>query len=130
MESFMARKPFKLKVLVPTEKTEQEIFMKWLWKAYPKVYEMAYAVPNGRTSMLEGLKYKRLGAKAGVPDVVVDFPVEPYHGLRIEFKRREGGVVSETQQEWLDKLNRLGYLACIAKGWEEGAAIVEKYLGN
>lgn len=80
--------------------------------------------------MLEGLKYKRLGAKAGVPDVVIDYPVLPYHGLRIEFKRREGGVVSEAQQDWLDKLNRLGYLACIAKGWEEGAAIVEKYLGN
>ena len=91
---------------------------------------MAYAVPNGRTSMLEGLKYKRLGAKAGVPDVVVDFPVAPHHGLRIEFKRREGGIVSEAQQAWLDNLNARGYVACVAKGWEEGAAIVEKYLGN
>ncbi len=120
--------PFKLKVQVPTEKSEQEIFMKWLWKAHSDVYEMAYAVPNGRTSMLEGLKYKRLGAKAGVPDVVVDFPVAPYHGLRIEFKRREGGVISDAQQAWLEKLNRRGYLAVVAKGFDEARVIVEKYL--
>lgn len=91
---------------------------------------MAYAVPNGRTSMLEGLKYKRLGAKAGVPDVVVDFPVEPYHGLRIEFKRREGGVVSDAQQVWLDNLNKRGYLAVVAYGFEEAKKIIDQYLNQ
>lgn len=102
--------------------------MKWLWKAHNDVYEMTYAIPNGRTSMMEGLKYKRMGAKAGYPDVNVDFPVEPYHGLRIEFKRREKGIVSEAQQAWLDKLNRRGYLAVVAKGFDEAKIIMEDYL--
>ena len=91
---------------------------------------MAYAVPNGRTSMLEGLKYKRLGAKAGVPDVVIDFPVNPYHGLRIEFKRRDGGVVSEAQQSWLERLNKRGYLALVAKGFDQARIILENYLSD
>lgn len=126
----MPRKALKLKAQIPTEQTEQQIFMKWLWKAHSDVYEMAYAVPNGRTSMLEGLKYKRLGAKAGVPDVVVDFPVSPYHGLRIEFKRREGGIVSEAQTAWLENLNKRGYLAVVARGFDEARIMVEKYLSG
>ena len=122
--------PFKLKTQAPTEKSEQEIFMKLLWKAHNEVYEMTYAIPNGRTSMMEGLKYKRLGAKAGYPDVNVDFPVASYHGLRIEFKRREGGVVSDAQQAWLEKLNKRGYLAVVAKGFDEARIIVENYLSQ
>lgn len=78
--------------------------------------------------MMEGLKYKRLGAKAGVPDVVVAFPIKPYHGLYIEFKRREKGVISEAQQAWLDKLNKRGYLAVVAYGFDEAVKIVESYL--
>lgn len=124
----MTRKPFRLKAQVALEKTEQEIFMKWLWKTKPEVHELSFAVPNGRTSAIEGLKYKRQGAKAGVPDVVVAFPVKPYHGLYIEFKRREGGKVSEAQQAWLDNLNRVGYLAVVAKGFDEAKNVMENYL--
>lgn len=116
------------KSLIAPEAVEQETFMKWLAVAYPRVYELTYAVPNGRTSAKEGAKYKRLGAKAGYPDVNVDFPVSPYHGLRIEFKRRDGGVLSELQESWLERLSAKGYAACVACGWEEGKKIVEDYL--
>lgn len=116
------------KSLIAPEAVEQETFFKWLAVAYPRVYEMTYAVPNGRTSAKEGAKYKRLGAKAGYPDVNVDYPVEPYHGLRIEFKRRDGGVLSESQELWLEKLSKKGYAACVACGWEEGKKILEDYL--
>lgn len=107
---------------------EQETFMKWLAVAYPRVYEMTYSVPNGRTSAKEGAKFKRLGAKAGVPDVCVAFPVKPYHGCYIEFKRRDGGVLSELQESWLERLSAKGYAACVACGWEEGKKILEDYL--
>lgn len=116
------------KSLIVSEAVEQETFMKWLAVAYPRVYEMTYSVPNGRTSAKEGSKYKRLGAKAGVPDVVVAFPVKPYHGCYIEFKRSTGGIISELQKVWMDKLKHHGYAVCVAYGWEQGKHIIEAYL--
>lgn len=116
------------KSLIATEAVEQETFMKWLAVAYPRVYEMTYAVCNERSSATEGAKFKRRGVKSGYPDVNIDFPVSPYHGLRIEFKRRDGGVLSDLQEMWLERLSAKGYAACVACGWEEGKKILEDYL--
>lgn len=121
----------RLKCTMATEHQEQAAFMSWLAKFHPKVYELTYHVPNGRLSAAEGSKYKRIGAKSGVPDVCIALPVEPYHGLYIEFKRRDGGSgLSETQSTWITKLSCVGYRAVMAKGWEEAKRIVEKYIGG
>jgi hypothetical protein len=115
----------------PTEHQEQIAFMSWLARFNPLVYEMTYHIPNGRLSAIEGAKYKRLGAKSGVPDVCIAYPVEPYHGLYIEFKRRDGGSgVSENQELWLVRLNHVGYKAIVCKGWEEAKDVFESYLGG
>lgn len=121
----------RLKMEMATEHQEQAAFMSWLARFHPLVYELTYHVPNGRLSAAEGAKYKRLGAKSGVPDVCIAYPVKPYHGLYIEFKRRDGGGgLSEKQEYWLVHLNDVGYKAVMAKGWEEGKNVVESYLGG
>jgi len=111
--------------LVPTEEQEQIILSTWMTKKGIR----HYAVPNGgRRSFSEGVKFKRSGVSPGVPDIVVPYPRSSYHGLYIELKRKEGGVVSQYQADWLTFLRGQGYRADIARGFDEAKAIVEQYL--
>lgn len=127
----VTRTKFKLVSNILTEHQEQTAFMSWLARFHPLVYDLSYHVPNGRMSAREGSKYKNLGAKSGVPDICIAYPVKPYHGLYIEFKRKDGGSgLSDNQEMWLVRLNHVGYKGIVANGWEEGKKIVESYLGG
>ena len=80
--------------------------------------------------MLEAIKLKRMGVKAGIPDLCIPIARKGHHGLYIELKRRSGGVVSDTQQYWLEELKRQGYDVFIAKGADELIDYVKNYLGG
>ena len=120
----------KLKQYCATEHQEQAAFFSWLARFHPDVYEMSYHVPNGRMSAKEGSKYKSVGAKSGVPDVCIAFPVEPYHGLYFEFKRVSGGIISESQQRWIKNLDEMGYKAEVVYGFEDAKRKIRSYLGG
>jgi VRR-NUC domain len=111
--------------LQATEAQEQVRAATWLFKKDI----LFYHVPNGgRRDYLEGAKFKRMGVKAGVPDICIPLPRKGYHGLYIELKRAKGGSLSESQQEWRDALTREGYCWYEAKGADELIAFVENYL--
>lgn len=101
--------------------------MQWA-QFHPILKEELFHVPNGGTrNIIEAARLKQEGVKRGVPDYYLDVPCNGYHGLRIELKRRKGGVVSPEQKEWIERLNRRGYAAFVAKGWEEAAKIILDY---
>ena len=54
---------------------------------------------------------KRMGVKAGHPDIVIYEPRGKYHALFIELKI--GGYPTQEQKEWQSILNEKGYLALI-----------------
>lgn len=111
----------------PTELNEQIRFCTWLDKKGIRYY----AVPNGGwRHMGEAVKFKRSGVKAGVPDICIPFPVEPYHGLYIELKRVQGSKVTPEQLDWIAYLSKVGYMARVAKGFDEARGIVEYYLSQ
>lgn len=131
---------FHLKKLPPPlEREDQATYFNWL-KAirYDGVclYDFAFAVPNG--SYLHGDVAKRAiqggalraqGVKAGVMDVFIEIPVAPYHGLRIEFKRK-GGIpsdVSEEQAAWIMRLRSRGYDVRICFGLDSAIAATREY---
>jgi hypothetical protein len=58
-----------------------------------------FTVPNGRTNAREGARQKRLGALAGVPDVLIVVPGGKVYFL--EFKA-PGGSLSESQKGFHD----------------------------
>ena len=74
-------------------------------------------------------KLKKCGVKPGVPDVLIYTP-PPKHlgkvGTAVELKRRDGGVVSEFQQEWLADLERHGWLITVAHGWEDAVKFLQE----
>ena len=87
-------------------------------------------IPNGgMRSKAEAVRFKRIGVKAGVPDLCLPVARKGYHGLYIELKRQKGGKLSEDQKKWLDDLFAQGYLAVRCDGADEAIGILSNYLG-
>lgn len=115
----------------PTEAQEQKALFKWAnWAKgkYP-VLGLLYHIPNGGSrNIIEAHNLKMQGVKRGVPDICLPVPAHHYTGLYIELKRRNGGVVSREQREWLAALNRVGNKAVVCNGWEQARDVILEYL--
>ncbi len=115
----------------PRESVEQKTLMQWArfnLTMHPEL-KLLYHIPNeGLRSYRTGRELKAQGMKSGVPDICLPVPRGKYAALYIELKRRKGGKVSDTQQEWISDLNKAGNRAVVCKGWEEAAEEIIKYL--
>jgi hypothetical protein len=114
-----------------SEHAEQVAIFEWAdlnMATYPQL-ENLFAIPNGgQREHRTGAMLKREGVRAGVPDMMLAYPCGNYHGLFIELKRRDGGKVSPTQTEWINRLNKAGYLTIVAYCAKEAVQIITYYL--
>lgn len=87
---------------------------------------------SGKRYSPEAAKFKRMGVKAGYPDLIVDIARGAYHGLRIEIKRDKKSRATPAQKEYIQMLNEEGYLAIVTKGLDETLNAIMDYmkLGN
>lgn len=82
------------------------------------------------------------GVKAGVADLFLPVPIQPYalspyeikHGLYIELKRQDSigkkaGTPSDKQLEFQIDMRQAGYAHEICYGWEAARDVILKYLG-
>lgn len=94
--------------------------------------DMIYAVPNANVAGRNvGAKLIQGGLRRGYPDINIDVPRAPYHGLRIEMKR-PAGVPSDTaehQVHWHERLRDHGYRVAVCFGYREAWAVTAHYLG-
>ena len=82
-------------------------------------------IPNGGyRKPSEAARFRALGVRAGVPDILLPVARGGYHGLWIELKRRRGGRVSDEQSGWLDALKRQGYACAVCHGLEVAVAVI------
>ena len=114
------------------EDAEQATLMSWAsmqtWK-HPEL-ALLFHIPNGgKRNAAEAARFKAQGVKAGVPDLFLPVARNDKHGLFIELKRREGGKVSENQNQWLKDLEEQGYECHVCKGWEAAAEVIKEYMG-
>lgn len=108
----------------PSENDEQIAFVKWL----KLKHILFYHIPNGGfRSIREGIRFKLLGVRAGVPDICIPIPANGFHGLYIEMKKTKGGKLSMDQSAWIEELCNQKYHATVAHGCEEAVKIVEEY---
>lgn len=90
---------------------------------------MLYHVPNGGLrDKRTGAEMKRLGVKAGVPDLCLPCARGKYHGLYIEMKRLKDSKTTKEQEEWHRMLAAEGYMIAVAYTCEEGIETIRKYL--
>ena len=114
-----------------TEDEEHLLLVRWAELHHGKQPELDLLlhIPNGgKRSKVEAARFKAMGVKPGVPDLLLPVPRGKYHGLFIELKRRSGGRVSEHQGAWLCRLAEQGYRVAVCKGWEEARDEIESYL--
>lgn len=129
------------KMPVPTESAEQQQFIQWTCFARGQYgfVDRFYHVPNGGSRRpAEAKIFIAEGVKKGVPDLFLPVPLHGFHGLYIEFKRRNitpeqlnnnKGYQStwKDQKAWLQYLSSVGYYCAVAFGCEEAIAITECY---
>jgi VRR-NUC domain len=68
---------------------------------------------GGYRNVVEAAKFKRLGTRAGVSDLVLPYPSGKYHGYFMEIKRPKeyNPKVSKEQKIWLERVSAVGYKA-------------------
>ncbi len=114
------------------EHTEQCTLMQWWALAchgFGISEQLLFAIPNGgQRNVVTAAKLKDEGVRAGVPDLFLAVPREPFCGLFIEMKKAKGGRVSPKQQAMIQYLLEQGYLPCVCHGWIEAKATIENYL--
>jgi hypothetical protein len=124
----------------PTEHAEQKGVIEWWTKQY-KFYGLPkfalYSVPNAQmlykfarnpNAFMQYLKSE--GLRNGIPDLQLDAARQGYHGLRLEMKRRTGGVVSPEQHEVHNYLRNAGYWVEVPRSAEMAIQCIKTYLGE
>jgi hypothetical protein len=118
-------------VSVVPEDFEQELVMRWAigqTETWPELV-LLFHIPNGgKRGKREAEKLKRMGVKAGVPDLCLPVPRGGFHGLYVEMKRLEGGRVSTEQKTWLAALHAAGHCVALCEGHEQAIAVLRDYL--
>jgi len=92
---------------------------------------LLYAVPNdhrGRDEATASI-LKREGLRSGVPDLVLAFPVAPYHGMYLELKTATGRP-SDSQNDFIAAVGKAGYRAGVAYGYDEAVGFISGYLSS
>lgn len=120
-----------MKQAMLTEEQEQIAIFKWrdlMLGQYPQLALMCHIPNGGLRSKTEAVRLKRAGIKRGIPDICLFWPSGIYHGLLIELKRIDGGVLSKAQAECLLALNEAGYKAVCCNGAEEAIKVITDYL--
>jgi hypothetical protein len=100
------------------EDHEQSVVVDWL----DRHGVLFTAVPlGGKRNVITAARLKRLGAKKGVPDILIFDPPpgDAAIGVAIEMKRRSGGTVRPEQREWLEKLDARGWVSLICRGADQ-----------
>ena len=71
----------------------------------------------------------RMGVNSGVPDYIILLEKAGETKLLFcEMKRVKGGVISDEQQKWTEKLNKVsGCMAVVCKGFEEAHNIIKGF---
>nr|DAL99745.1 MAG TPA: Nuclease [Caudoviricetes sp.] len=112
------------------EDREQEMLMRWARETEIVHPELAllHHIPNGgKRNPAEAAHLKRLGVKAGVPDLCLPVARGGFHGLYIELKAGKNRP-TEMQKTWIDALSAQGFAAFVCYGAAYARKVIEAYL--
>lgn len=119
-----------------SEYEECKIFVQWLrLNNIPHAHYANESQSGSKSAMIRGAKLKAIGQSRGVFDYDIYVPIKGITGvidcyelIKIEMKRKKGGVVSDEQKNWLDIYEKAGIPSKICKGADEAIDFVKSYL--
>jgi hypothetical protein len=95
---------------------------------YPDLAFVFHTPNGGARAKTTAARLKRLGARAGVPDVLVPIRRGDYSGIAIEMKYGKNHA-TVFQQRYLEHLRRNGWLTYIEYDWTVAGARILSYIG-
>ena len=108
----------------PTETQEAIALADWL---DARALVWLHVPSEGRRDAGTAAILRRMGARAGVPDVLIISPgAHAPRGCWIELKRRSGGRVSPAQAAWHSRLLELGWAGGVAYGARDAIALLTR----
>ena len=116
---------------IPLEEDEQMALFRWAayeQAATPELKLMHHIPNGGKRNKVIAAKFRRMGVKAGVPDIFLPVARNGLHGLYIELKRRKHSGTSDHQDEWIDALREQGYRVDVCRGWDAAREAILDYL--
>lgn len=97
-------------------------YLKW---EYPEA--IFTHVPNeGRRTPFERFKFKHLGSKAGVPDLMIFNTNCDFNGLAIELKVGRNKP-TESQIQWLEWLKQCGWETYVLYNFDDVKSVLDLY---
>ena len=116
---------------VLTEDQEQITLMSWAHRVKfgnGRLSDYLIHIPNGGSrNIIEAAKFKKMGVKAGVPDLQLLVPNGLIHGLWIELKSKTGKL-QPSQRLMMQRLEEQGYMCKVCFGADEAINEIKKYL--
>ena len=108
----------------PNEEQEQAAVVDWCdLHGIPVVH-----IPNeGKRSAWAGAALKRAGMQPGFPDLFIPLARKGYHGLFVEMKVGKNKP-TEKQKEWIKRLSKEGYAACVRYGADAAISTIQAYV--
>jgi hypothetical protein len=115
------------KYLGKEDKMQNQV-MNYIKYNYPKaVY--SHISNEGKRSPFERYKMKFLGAKAGIPDVMIFNSNKKYNGLAIELKVGYNKP-SDNQKKWLKDLKNSGWHTTWSNDIESVYKLIDNYFND
>ena len=96
---------------------------------YPELALLYHTANERKCSVYQGVHFKRMGVKSGIPDLHLPVARKGYHSLYIELKSKNGRL-SDSQKWWLDKLSEQGHLCMVCRGPKEAFEQLVRYLDD
>lgn len=114
---------------IQSEANLQQQCVKWFDLQYPEHSRYLFHIRNGGSikSAREGLKFKRMGVRKGIPDLFLSLPTDTYHGMYIELKKK-GGKPSPEQLDNCRHFRIVGYEFEIIDDFDVFVKIVKLYM--
>ena len=114
------------------EHAEQVSLMQW-WSLQCRRFgipeQLLFAIPNGgQRNIITAKRMKDEGVRAGIPDLFLAVPRGKFHGLFVEMKKTQGGVVSDAQKACMQMLSDNGYCVTICHGFMDAQEAIKGYL--
>ena len=110
------------------EDTLQIACVRWFDYQHAKESWSLFHVPNGgRRNQKEAARFKAMGVRAGVPDLLLLLPRHGYAYLAIELKYGKN-TQTQAQKDYERRINANGGLYTVVRGIDGFIALVDWYL--
>lgn len=112
-----------------SEETDQIMLMDWLHLFDREVWRVTHHSPNGGFRHIRtATRLKRLGTKAGFPDLFIPVQRGIYAGMVLELKAEKGAKPTPDQMGWLEHFASIKWHACWHKGFDSAQEAIKQYL--